>query len=410
MNPFQDDKDEVEELMRRANSNIMDIVVGVVDTGICPESPSFTDAGMGPIPQTWKGICQVGVEFQTTDCNKKLIGARYFVAAYEATYGQVNPAVEYRSPRDMDGHGTHVASVATGRVIGNAAAAGGFGLGTVQGSDARLAIYKACWVKPPPESTTGCKTADVFAAIDAAIDDGVDVINLSHGKIQEYTADANAVRSLQAAKFDIAVAAAAGNFGPEAGTVANVALWMITVAGQSITPQPQTQSFELVYTGNIEIPGSTTPETTGQCPPGTLSPKGAGGRAVVCLRGIEYPPPIGQVYTWQQALEIQRAGGAAALLHNLHNGIGVSLKPFPIPTVVVLAADMNSIGTYIQSTPNPTVTLYPPTTVQPTNPSSIHGRVFIHRTKYHPIQPSKGASRHNLIYLPTNCLTPSLIL
>ncbi|XP_051128626.1 subtilisin-like protease SBT5.6 isoform X2 [Andrographis paniculata] len=378
-NPIQANR--VEDLMSRANLGT-NVVVGVLDTGIWPESQSFSDFGMDPIPETWRGRC---LDLDVP-CNRKLIGARSFPAAYEAKYGPVNPAVEYRLARDSIGHGTHVASIIGGRQVDNGAAVGGFGAGGVRSGApvVRLAVYKVCW-----KSITGlvsCEDSDILAGFDAAINDGVDVINLSHGGMHKpYTQDANAVGSLQAALYDIPVAAAAGNAGPNAGTVANVAPWAITVAassidrvfesafllgngyqyqGQSITPLSLTMRYGLVYAGNIEIPGSTTPETTGQCCPGTLLPNGANGRAVLCLRGIEY-----NVYPGQQASEVQRAGGAAALLQNPHYGIGVSLQRFPIPTVVVLSGDIDSIRNYILTTQYPTVTLSPPTTQQPTTPA-----------------------------------------
>jgi hypothetical protein len=43
------------------------IIVGMLDTGIWPESESFNDAGFGPPPSKWKGSCQVSSNFS---CNK----------------------------------------------------------------------------------------------------------------------------------------------------------------------------------------------------------------------------------------------------------------------------------------------------------------------------------------------------
>jgi hypothetical protein len=44
-----------------------DIIVGVLDTGIWPESESFSDKGFGPPPKKWRGTCQASINFT---CNK----------------------------------------------------------------------------------------------------------------------------------------------------------------------------------------------------------------------------------------------------------------------------------------------------------------------------------------------------
>ncbi|RRT73255.1 hypothetical protein B296_00013150, partial [Ensete ventricosum] len=88
-----------------------------------PESESFKDEGMGPIPPKWKGICQndtdKGVRCNRSDhyviiidltadadaLRRKLIGLRYFNKGYGSAVGAVGLAAE--TPRDTDGHGTH---------------------------------------------------------------------------------------------------------------------------------------------------------------------------------------------------------------------------------------------------------------------------------------------------------------
>lgn len=44
-----------------------DIIIGMLDSGIWPESESFSDKGFGPPPTKWKGTCQTSSNFT---CNK----------------------------------------------------------------------------------------------------------------------------------------------------------------------------------------------------------------------------------------------------------------------------------------------------------------------------------------------------
>ncbi|KAM0019305.1 putative peptidase S8/S53 domain superfamily [Helianthus debilis subsp. tardiflorus] len=57
--------------------------------------------------------------------DRKLIGARYYLKGYEARYGPLNITTDSPSPRDMDGHGTHTASMVEGRGV----PLGGFSVG-----------------------------------------------------------------------------------------------------------------------------------------------------------------------------------------------------------------------------------------------------------------------------------------
>ncbi|KAK4361264.1 hypothetical protein RND71_020216 [Anisodus tanguticus] len=279
-----------EEMLINANYG-EDIIVGVIDTGVWPESSSFNDEGMGPVPKSWKGICQEGVAFNSSHCNRKLIGARYYLNGYEAIVGPLNETRDFRSPRDVDGHGTHTAATVGGRKVVNASAIGGFANGTATGGapNVRLAIYKVCW--PAPEQSlaegTTCDIADIIAAFDAAISDGVHVLSVSLGSEpgkKYYTQNGIAIGSLHAVKRNIIVACSAGNAGPTPATVANVAPWIITVGassidrvfsspimlgngmiveGETVTPIRRTRLHPLVYAGDVEIKGTTASNTTG---------------------------------------------------------------------------------------------------------------------------------------------------
>ncbi|KAL6280246.1 hypothetical protein ACE6H2_017127 [Prunus campanulata] len=195
------------------------VIIGVLDTGIWPESDSFNDDDFGPPPSKWKGKC-TGANFT---CNNKLIGARYYNSEdyYDTT--------DIKSPRDSEGHGSHTASTAAGREV--PASYFGLAAGTARGGvpNARIAVYKVCWA-------SGCASADILAAFDDAIADGVDIISTSLGFPfpLEYLEDPIAIGSFHAMKYGILTSSSAGNSGPFPATVSNYAPWILTVAASTI--------------------------------------------------------------------------------------------------------------------------------------------------------------------------------
>ncbi|KAL3510309.1 hypothetical protein ACH5RR_029710 [Cinchona calisaya] len=191
-----------------------DIIVGVLDTGIWPESESFSDHGLGAIPKKWKGGCDAGRNFT---CNKKIIGARY--------YSLVDSA------RDFVGHGSHTASTAAGNIVENASYYGiakGIARGGVPA--ARIAVYCVC-------SNLGCKDEDVLASFDDAIADGVDIITVSLGPQtpRTLTEDSVAIGSFHATEKGILTINSAGNSGyRRSGFVTSTAPWLFSVGASTI--------------------------------------------------------------------------------------------------------------------------------------------------------------------------------
>ncbi|KAK1263527.1 Subtilisin-like protease [Acorus gramineus] len=334
-----------------------DLVIAVIDTGISPDHRSFSDAGLGPVPARWKGVCVAGVK-----CNRKLVGARYFSAGYEASSGRINETVEKKSPKDSDGHGTHTASIAAGRYVSPASTLGyARGVAAGMAPKARLAAYKVCWA-------TGCFDSDILAAFDAAVADGVDVISLSvGGVVVPYYLDAIAIGAFAAAEKGIFVSASAGNGGPGGLSVTNVAPWVATIGAGSMD-----RNFPAdVRLGNNKVvpgvsvygggPGLETGKlyplvyagdgySSSLCLEGSLDPNSVKGRIVLCDRGINSRAAKGA--------EVKRAGGVGMILANgVFDGEGLVADCHVLPGTAVGATGGESIRRYIASAKNPTATI-----------------------------------------------------
>nr|GMD06590.1 subtilisin-like protease SBT5.6 [Ipomoea batatas] len=359
-----------EEFLRKAGGG-KDVIIGMLDTGIWPESQSFNDEGMEAVPKSWKGTCQQGLQFTATHCNR----------GYEAAYGPVNSTFDIRSARDVNGHGTHTASTAGGRKVGSASALGGFADGVASGGAplTRLAIYKVCWQLPLQGiKRSTCRDDDILAGFDYAIADGVQVISISIGSLPAdtyFTKNAIALGALHAMKMNIAVVASAGNDG-DYYTVGNIAPWILTVGassidrvfstpvvlgnnilvkGESISVIKERVTLPLVYAGDVGLPGTTN--FSGYCRPNTLSPEKVKGKVVFCLLG-----------SLTQSLEVERAGGAAAILGTSVSEVQVG--SFLIPaTTIFYPSGTDTILKYIKTNSNPVATLIPGQTIFGAKPS-----------------------------------------
>ncbi|KAL6010172.1 hypothetical protein ACLOJK_000603 [Asimina triloba] len=338
-----------------------DIIIGLLDTGVWPQSPSFDDRGMPAIPLRWRGKCERGPDFGASACNKKLIGARSF---WKGAYPGGKPQ-EKISPCDRRGHGTHTASTAAGSRVANASLFG-YGLGTARGMAhrSRLAEYKVCW-------DAGCSGSDILAAMDAAIADGVDVLSISlgSGRGLPYNRDPIAIGSFAAVGSGIFVTCSAGNEGPDPGYVANIAPWIMTVAAGSLDRSFQAyvglgdgQKFtgETLYSGrrlgskplrlvyNVSE-GALIDGISYLCEQESLSSKGVGGKVVVC-DGDEGS----HVRT---GVTVKKAGGAGMILVDMSAEGAVPAESDFLPTVTVGKKTGEIIKEYIRSTRNPTAVL-----------------------------------------------------
>ncbi|WOL10604.1 subtilisin-like protease SBT1.3 [Canna indica] len=343
-----------------------DVVVGVLDTGIWPESPSFSDRGMPPVPPRWKGACEEGRNFTVKHCSRKIVGARIFYRGYEASAGVIDEKSEFKSPRDQDGHGTHTAATVAGSPVPGANLFG-YATGTARGMSphARVAVYKVCW-------TGGCFSSDILAAVDRAVADGVDVLSISlGGGVSAYHRDSLSIAAFGAMEMGVFIACSAGNAGPDPISLTNVSPWITTVGAstmdrdfpaivklgngmnitgvslykgrQNLSPAVQ---YPLVYMGG----NSSGPDPRSLCLEGSLDPHIVAGKIVVCDRGVSPRVQKGQV--------VKDAGGVGMILVNTAaNGNELVADSHLLPAVAVGETAGEAIRRYLKAGARPTATL-----------------------------------------------------
>ncbi|KAG5588898.1 hypothetical protein H5410_039412 [Solanum commersonii] len=267
------------------------VIIGVLDTGISPDHPSFSDKGMPPPPAKWKGGCDWNF---FTKCNNKITGARTFLE-------------NGNSPLDDNGHGTHTASTAAGSFVKGANVFGRVN-GTAVGIAplAHLDIYKVC-------DLSGCSNSDILAAVDTAIDDGVDILSLSLGG-----------RS-------ILVSCSAGNTGPHDSTLSNEAPWILTVDASTL---------DRILKATVKL------ETTKYSRP-LLRNRDIEGKLVLCMDGGGYCR-IGK------GQAVKDAGGVGMIIYNGPNGGFTKLADdHVLPALFITYQDGMNILAYMNSTSEP---------------------------------------------------------
>ncbi|KAJ6670662.1 SUBTILISIN-LIKE PROTEASE SBT4.5 [Salix viminalis] len=315
-----------------------DIVVGVIDTGVWPESESFNDDGFGPPPRKWRGVCEGGENFT---CNNKIIGARRY---------------SFSSARDDLGHGSHTASTAAGNIVKKASFYG-LAQGTARGGvpSARISAYKVC-------GPASCQSSDILSAFDDAIADGVDIITISIGEshAQEFDSDVIAIGGFHSMAKGILTLQSAGNEGPAQGSVASVAPWIFTVAASST----DRRIIDKAVLGNgktlgnsvnsFSLKGRTFPLVYGKgasreckhleasrCYTGCLNRALVKGKIVVCDNV-------------DGRTEAKRAGALGVILPNSFEDVSFIL---PLPGLSLTEDKLNSVKSYLNSTKKPSANI-----------------------------------------------------
>ncbi|XWS49867.1 hypothetical protein CRYUN_Cryun12cG0040100 [Craigia yunnanensis] len=288
-----------------------DVVIGLLDTGIWPEHESLNSQQLGAPPSKWKGTCQ-GANFT---CNSKIIGGRYYNS--ENSYFET----DFKSPRDSEGHGTHTFSIA----------------------------------------------ADILAAFDDAIADGVDEISVSLGVDLPlaYDEDPIVIGTFHAMKYGILTSNSTGNSGPWPHSVSSYAPWTLTVAASPIDRKFVAKAVlgnGQVFTGlsinNFELHGKSYPLIWG----GDAANYSAGASPDLsryCITGFLNSYKVEGKIVYCETLW----DGTGVLLAN---GVGTIMADdeitdfafnFPLPATQISTSDGEIFFDYIKSTENPTVTI-----------------------------------------------------
>ncbi|KZV18285.1 subtilisin-like protease [Dorcoceras hygrometricum] len=337
-----------------------DIVIGFVDSGIYPHHPSFaahqTDP-YGPVIK-YRGKCEVDPETKQNFCNGKIVGAQHFAEAAKAA-GAFNSVIDYDSPLDGDGHGSHTAAIAAGN-NGIPVRMHGYEFGRASGMAprARIAVYKALY------RIFGGFISDVVAAIDQAVHDGVDILNLSVGPNSPPAATKATFLNpfdatlLSAVKAGVFVAQAAGNGGPFPKTLLSYSPWIASVAaavddrryknhltlgngkiiaGIGLSPATHAnQTFTLVAANDVMLDSSVPKYSASDCQrPEVLNKNLVQGNILLCGYSFNFVVGTSSIKkVWETAKSLNAVGFVLAV-ENASPGTKYDPVPVGIPGILI---------------------------------------------------------------------------
>ncbi|KAE8056696.1 hypothetical protein FH972_013444 [Carpinus fangiana] len=355
-----------------------DIVIGFVDSGIYPHHPSFATYNTdpyGPIPK-YRGKCELDPDTKMDFCNGKIIGAQHFAKAAIAA-GSFNPAIDFASPLDGDGHGSHTAAIAAGnngipvRMHGHE-----FGKASGMAPRARIAVYKALY------RLFGGFVADVVAAIDQAVYDGVDILSLSVGpnspSANTKTTYLNPFDAtlLSAVKAGVFVAQAAGNGGPFPKTLVSYSPWIASVAaaiddrryknhltlgngkilaGIGLSPATHpNQTYTLVAANDVLMDSSVMRFNPSDCQrPELLNKNLVQGNILLCGYSFNFVVGTASIKKVSETVRSLGAIGFVLAVENVSPGTKFDPVPVGIPGILItdVSKSMDLINYYNISTP-----------------------------------------------------------
>ncbi|KGN61172.1 subtilisin-like protease SBT2.5 [Cucumis sativus] len=355
-----------------------DIVIGFVDSGIYPHHPSFATYNTEPFGpcMKYKGKCEVDPNTKKDFCNGKIVGAQHFAEAAKAA-GAFNPDIHFASPLDGDGHGSHTAAIAAGN-NGIPVRMHGYEFGKASGMAprARIAVYKALY------RIFGGFVADVVAAIDQAVHDGVDILSLSVGpnsppattKITYLNPfDATLLSAVKAGVF---VAQAAGNGGPFPKTLVSYSPWIATVAaaiddrryknhltlgngkilaGLGLSPSTHlNRTYTLVAANDVLLDSSVTKYSPSDCQkPEVLNKRLVEGKVLLCGYSFSFVVGTASIKKVSQTAKALGAAGFVLAVENISPGAKFDPVPVGIPGILItdVSKSMDLIDYYNTSTP-----------------------------------------------------------
>ena len=346
------------------------VVVGIIDTGLNFDSPSFAASAGGythvnPLGEgNYLGLCGPdGADNPAApECNSKVIGAHDFVDALLADIQAFDPAAsDGAGVEDENGHGSHTAGTAAGNPVTAELPSGPIGISGVA-PRANLIAYDACYTTGSGQGS--CLNVSLLAAVNQAVADGVDVINYSIGGGNDPWNDPISMAFLSANLAGTFIAAAAGNSGPFSASVGHVEPWVTTVAASTHGRGAFANTFSV--TGPEPVPPALQDlvvSVAGDGAPMTAPIEGGLGydaaNELLCsapaagsLTGKIAVVKRGTCAFDIKVVNAQDAGASAMLLfNNVEAALNPSMPNAAIPVVVTPLSTGTAIASFVDANP-----------------------------------------------------------